>query len=304
MRAAHRRRRLRPEGLRGDAPGALENFRQNQHRHVAANAVAFAGDGDQFVDLRLLQLRIAVVELQRVGPTGIVGVASVREDSRPPIGLDPHVVLRRAANLLLAALHVVVRVGLHPGMIRRRMVRHEIQHQLDTVSREPLAKLRQRRVVPNLLADGVTGDCEAGAADVVLFEIGQDGAELGSPFGLAPRDGPPCGAGPPDAQQPNPVEALQSEAVNRCVVNLSQGRSFAALTGQASQPDTGIELIEGGIAWRDCHGRTPDAGPKPTASQAFTRGGAFQQFPGAHPVSSNVTTATAIRMIAPSTSRP
>jgi hypothetical protein len=57
MRAARRRRRVRPEGLWSDAPGALENFGQNQHRHVAANAVAFASDGDQFVDLRLLQFK-------------------------------------------------------------------------------------------------------------------------------------------------------------------------------------------------------------------------------------------------------
>ena len=142
-------------------------------------------------------------------------------------------------------------------MIRRGMVRHEIQHQLDIALRESLAKLRQRRVAPNLVADRVGGDCEAGAAYVVLVEIRQDGSELGSPFGVAARDGPACGTGPPDAQQPNPVEALPSEAVDRGVVNFGQGDLFATLMGQASQPDTGIELIEGGIAWRDRHGRTP-----------------------------------------------
>ena len=201
--------------------------------------------------------RIGVVELQRVGPTGIIGVASMRQDARPPIGFDPHVVLRRAANLFLAALHIVVRVGLHPGMIGRGMVRHEIQHQLDIALRESFAKLRQRRVAPDLVADRVGGDSEAGAAYVVLFEVGQHGAELGSPFRPAPRDGPACGTGSPDAQQPNPVEALPSEAVDRGVVNFGQGDSFVTLTGQASQPDAGIELIEGGVAWRDRHGRSP-----------------------------------------------
>ena len=142
-------------------------------------------------------------------------------------------------------------------MIGRGMVRHEIQHQLDMALREPLAKLRQRRVAPNFVADRVGGDCEARAAYIVLFEVGQDGTELGSPFGLGPRDRPACGTGPPDAQQPNPVEALPSEAVDRGVVNFGQGDSFATLTGQASQPDAGIELIEGGVAWRDRHGRSP-----------------------------------------------
>lgn len=104
----------------------------------------------------------------------------MRQDSRPPIGLDPHVVLRRAATLFLVALHIVVR------MIGRGMVRHEIQHQLDLALRESFAKLRQRRVAANLVADRVGGDGEAGAANVVLFEVGQDGAELGSPFRPAP----------------------------------------------------------------------------------------------------------------------
>ena len=51
---AHRRRRRRPERLRADAPCALENLGQHQHRHVAADTIAFAGNADQFIDLHLL----------------------------------------------------------------------------------------------------------------------------------------------------------------------------------------------------------------------------------------------------------
>ena len=133
------------------------------------------------------------------------------------------------------------------------MVRHEIQHQLDVALGEPLAKLRQRRVAPDLVADRVGGDSESGAAYVVLVEIGQDGRELGSPFGLGPRDGAACRTGPPHAQQPNPVEALPREAVDRGFVNFGQGDSFATVMRQASQPNSGIQLIEGRIAWRDPH---------------------------------------------------
>jgi hypothetical protein len=101
------------------------------------------------------------------------------------------------------------------------MVRHEIQHQLDITPGEPFAKLRQRLVTPDLVADRVGGDCKAGAAYVVLVEIGQESSELGSPFGFAARDGAACGTGPPDAQQPNPVKASLREAVDRRVVNFS-----------------------------------------------------------------------------------
>ena len=59
------------------------------------------------------------------------------------------------------------------------MVRDEIQHQLDIALGEPFAKLSQRRVTPDLVADRVGGNSKAGAAYIVLDEVGQEGAELG-----------------------------------------------------------------------------------------------------------------------------
>ena len=60
-----------------DAPGALEDVRQDEHGHVAAHAVALPGDPEQLAEHRLLRGRVAVVELQRVGPAGEVRVAPV-----------------------------------------------------------------------------------------------------------------------------------------------------------------------------------------------------------------------------------
>ena len=71
--------RLRPEGLGRDAPGPLEDLGQDQHRHVAAHAVALPGDPQQLADHRLLRGRVAVVELERVRPAGEVRVAAVGE---------------------------------------------------------------------------------------------------------------------------------------------------------------------------------------------------------------------------------
>ena len=59
------------------APCPLEHVRQQQHRHVAANAVALLGDLVQLADHRLLRSRIAVVELQRIRPAGEVRIAAV-----------------------------------------------------------------------------------------------------------------------------------------------------------------------------------------------------------------------------------
>ena len=74
---AHAADRLGPERLGRDAPGPLEDFRQDQHRHVAAHAVALTGDSHQFADHGFLRSWVAVVELQRVRPAGEIRIAAV-----------------------------------------------------------------------------------------------------------------------------------------------------------------------------------------------------------------------------------
>src|ERR1700719_3924610 len=115
--SVYRRRRLRPNRFRRYPPGALENLGQQQHRHVAAHAVALAGNRDQLVDARPLQFGIGVVELQSVWPTWKMGVAAVGQNLRSSVGVDPQVILRRARERLLAAFDIIVGMGVHPMMV-------------------------------------------------------------------------------------------------------------------------------------------------------------------------------------------
>ena len=105
-----------------------------------------------------------------------------RPESRSPVGLDPQVILRRAGQLRFAALDEIVGMGLHPGMVGRGMVRHEIEQQLDAAPCQPFAELRQCRLAAERRADGISGDRKARAADVVLGQVGQNGLELGAPL--------------------------------------------------------------------------------------------------------------------------
>src|SRR5579871_832497 len=47
IRPAHRGDRLCPEGSRRHLPGASEDLRQLKHRHIAAQAIAESGDGNE-----------------------------------------------------------------------------------------------------------------------------------------------------------------------------------------------------------------------------------------------------------------
>ena len=85
--------RLRPEGIGPDAPGAFEHSGHDEHGHVAAHAIALAGDSLQLADHCLLQFRVGIVELQRVGPTVKVRVSAVGEQQRPVFRFHPAVIL-------------------------------------------------------------------------------------------------------------------------------------------------------------------------------------------------------------------
>ena len=105
---SHARGGSRPERLRAEAPRSLEDVGQHQHGHVAADAVALSGNLHQRRDHRLLGGGIRVVELQRVGPAGEVRIAPVSEHAPAMRALEPRVVLRRAREVVVGALNVVL----------------------------------------------------------------------------------------------------------------------------------------------------------------------------------------------------
>src|SRR5690242_1748479 len=69
-----------PEGGGAAAPGALEHVRQDEHRHVTSHAVALSGNPEKFAAHRLLRRRVAVIKLQRIGPSGKIRVATERDN--------------------------------------------------------------------------------------------------------------------------------------------------------------------------------------------------------------------------------
>ena len=167
----------------------------------------------QLADHRLLQVRVAVVELQRVGPAVEVRVAAVGEDQRAALRLHAAVVLRRAGQVALAAVDEVVRMLVDPGVIRRHVVGNEVEHQLQAALLQSLAQARQRRVAAQIAMDGVARDGEPGAADVVVPEVRQRLLELAPPLRIRARDRLRRRAGLPHAQEPDPVEAQLGQAV-------------------------------------------------------------------------------------------
>jgi hypothetical protein len=59
---------------------------------------------------------------------------------------------------------------------------------------------------------------------------------------LKVRRRPPGGAGLPNAQQPDPVEALLREAVERRAIDIGERDAFSGLAGEAVKPNPHIDL--------------------------------------------------------------
>src|SRR6187401_3865758 len=98
-------------------------------------------------------------------------------------------------------------------MIERRLIRHEIEHQLEVPIAKATAQAGERRVTTKARMHRVAGDRKPRPGDVLFPEIGQGLFELVPPFGIAARRLLTGGTGLPDAQQPDPVESHSSEAI-------------------------------------------------------------------------------------------
>ena len=141
---------------------------------------------------------------------------------------------------------------LDPGVIQRRVVGDEVEHQPQAAVAEPLAEPGQGGVAAQGRMHRVAGDGEPGAGDVLVAQVGQRLLELPPPLGVAPGDALSGRAGLPDAQEPDPVEAQLGQAVQLGVRNVVQGRRPAQPPGQLRQPDAGVDLVQRRIT-RRCH---------------------------------------------------
>ena len=172
MRRGHGGNRLRPKWridrrravarIRAVAPGFANHVGEEQHRHVAAHAVAALGDVPQVVDHRGAQAGMTIVQLQRVAPAGEVRIAAVRQNSRSELSIIPRLpqpVARRAVDVILG-------MRLHPRMIQRRVVRHEIEQQAQATLPQSIAQARHCRIPAEIGMDFIRLHRERRTADV------------------------------------------------------------------------------------------------------------------------------------------
>src|SRR5574340_696747 len=138
----------------------------------------------------------------------------------------------------------------HPRVVGGDVVGHEVEHQLQAVPTRTLAHARQRRIAAERLVHRVDADRESRARDVVVAQGGQRRLELAAPGGIRSRHLLRRGSGLPDAEQPDPVDALRGPARDLGVAQVVERRAPADRAADLGQPHARVQLEEGGIPRR------------------------------------------------------
>ena len=116
-------------------------------------------------------------------------------------------------------------------MIQAGVVGNEIEQQAQTTSTKTLAQAGERRIAAQIGMHRVAGDRETGAGDVFLSQVRQGFVKFPAPLGVGAGHSLPCQTGLPDAQEPDPVESLLGQAIQRRIGNVVQGRGTAQRPG-------------------------------------------------------------------------
>ena len=125
-------------------PGVGEDVVEQQHRHIAADAVTLHGDAQQGFASGVAVFRGVGVELRGVDPTGKIGVAPVSyeiEAARAVMfGRED---TRMSGRTLRIATHEILRRVSQPGVVERDVVGHIIEDEAQAIFAHTAAQLGQ-----------------------------------------------------------------------------------------------------------------------------------------------------------------
>jgi hypothetical protein len=135
-------------------------------------------------------------------------------------------------------------------MIRRHVVRNEIENQAQAAGAEPPAQASQRLLAAEILVDRVAADGKAGAANVVLAKVGEHAVIFGDQVGFRSGDAPRGLAGLPDAEEPDEIEPVRGQPLEVRVRDVVKRRRTFQLGRQLREAYARVDLEERGIPCR------------------------------------------------------
>lgn len=240
------------------APSTRENIVQDEHSHVAANAVAVLGDFAEFGDERGAGGRLEIIELQNVAPRREIRIAAVSEKDWLGGGFLQIECGGIFAKILLSAANVKFGMRGGPRMVGSSVVGDEVENEADAASAElfagvveigPGADARIRLI----LADGI-----GRADDLTEFPARKGLVESRETGRIELEKSATYGAALPDAHEPNEIEAETGNLVPFSGRNVAQSDATTIFCGELFEPSPSIDFVKmrmGAIGKRGWSGR-------------------------------------------------
>ena len=191
------------------APGAFEDLVQQKHGHVATDAITLSRDTGDSLDHCLPKSGLKRIELQNIRPSREVGATAAGED----ISLYHNVGCRLVSSIIGISANEILGVFGDPRVIRRNMIRNEVQEQLHASLRELLPgdgeAFRAAEVFINYVASYAVG-----RSDIVFWlKVGQSSAEVVNQILVLIGNRDARRASLPNAHEPDGVEAELGDGV-------------------------------------------------------------------------------------------
>ena len=162
---------------------------------------------------------------------------------------------RRARQILDGPPDEVLGMRRHPGVIRRNVVGHEIQHQPQPAHGELLPRRRQAVWAAEVRIHCVTADAVGRPHVVRRREVGQGPPEIDLQSRVGPGDAKADRAAFPHAHQPDGVRLKSTERIPCLRGHAPQGDRPAEPLAELVKPYPGVDLVDDGTLWPAHGGR-------------------------------------------------
>ncbi|MCG3776005.1 MAG: hypothetical protein JW395_2854 [Nitrospira sp.] len=180
------------------------------------------------------------VELRHIGPGRKERISS--QGQNLAAGMEKFA--RLLGQIVAAALDEIVRMLRDPGMIRRHVIRDEIQDQ----SHPPVGQLlpgSSKFCRPSQVLVHDVASHTIGRTDIVLcHKVRESSPEIRKQPLVLHRNGCAGGTPFPHAHEPDRIKTVSSKGVPFLIGNRGQGHGLPVCPAQLTQPDPGVDLID------------------------------------------------------------
>src|SRR5579884_501033 len=222
------------------SPGTAENGFEDEHRHIAAQAIAVPSQVPDHLGQRMACVRAQWMELQGVAPGRKVRITPMGEqqDAAFP-ALDRKKTIGVAAVVGECSGQETLRVLPNPGVVDRRMIGNEIENQTDTAPVQSPAE-----------AIHIGPASNAGIGTIVSHRIGRAYDVLERPAWKQPvvileavilpaRDGTRSRAALPQTHEPDQIKPRCANPIELFFADVFQTYLLPVFLGKLLQPRPG-----------------------------------------------------------------